>query len=487
MKKHLPFLFVLLFSGILLFQIFSEKVLLADDLSVILSARNHNSFIKFLEIFLDSPWMSPRPISALLYAPSIYLVNYFGINFYFINHIFYLSSLVMIYILITKFYNNKIATLGVFLYSLLPFASFTTFSLIMMNSALATIFYCLSLLFILKIKKNSLERLFLCLSSLFFLLSVLSYEIFVPLILLNTYLIPTKKYSYKIVYIFITFSLILIYRNILAPNIFNNFLERTDHSVILDFPRHIYLIKEIIITFFIKLPIAIFRGIRAIIYYNWNDYILLIASIIFSYFLIFKTKYSFSLDNNSIPFFIGFLSSFIIFFISVENFSIYDFSSRILGATRLFLTLFILSLFVILIRQHLKYIKLLYFFILIVLSITTISSKNAWIYANQYNINLLQELKNHIPKNPKTNYIFITYDKNDKEDRLNLQRNDKHFIFSERILYNRMNSYYLKTKVNIDEELKIEYFFSKKKKYFPKNYYLFDYKTKTIEYITENP
>lgn len=156
MKKYLSLLFILGFSCILLLQLTSERVLLTDDLARIRESRYYTSFSSFIINFLNTNTMSSRPISGIFYAPSIYLIRYLDVEIYYINYLFYLSSLVMIYIVISKFYDNKVATLGTFIYSILPIGTSIVFSPIMMNSALATIFYCISLLFILKIKENSL-------------------------------------------------------------------------------------------------------------------------------------------------------------------------------------------------------------------------------------------------------------------------------------------------------------------------------------------
>lgn len=302
MKKYLSLLFILGFSCILLLQLTSERVLLTDDLARIRESRYYTSFSSFIINFLNTNTMSSRPISGIFYAPSIYLIRYLDVEIYYINYLFYLSSLVMIYIVISKFYDNKVATLGTFIYSILPIGTSIVFSPIMMNSALATIFYCISLLFILKIKENSLiverererERFYVLLSIIFFFLSVLSYEIFIPLILLNAYLLPTNKISYKLLYLIITLGLIFGYRQILEPLLFSNYFHRNNNVNILNLSRNIKIIKEIALIFSIRLPNAIFRGIKAIIFYEIKDYILLLIGSFFSYFIIFKQNYSYS-------------------------------------------------------------------------------------------------------------------------------------------------------------------------------------------------
>lgn len=151
MKKHLPLFIVLLFSGILQFQLFSEQVLLTDDIYIAFGTKLELPFSEYLDYyFTNSRIGHHRPISVVLTIIHIYLIKYYGVNILFICYIYYIISLIFIYKVLYKITHRDIATLGVFIYSILPIGSFLSFSAIMMNSNLATIFYCISLLFIFK-------------------------------------------------------------------------------------------------------------------------------------------------------------------------------------------------------------------------------------------------------------------------------------------------------------------------------------------------
>ena len=487
MKRHLPFLFVLLFSSILLFQLSYENVLLADDLGRVLEADNYTSFIDFLKDFLNTNTMSSRPISGIFYAPSIYFIKYFGLEIYYINYLFYILSLVFIYKVLMLFIDKNLATLSVFLYSILPIGSSIEFSPIMMNSNLATIFYCLSILFIYQYnREEKRERpfIFIILSILFYFLSVLSYEIFLPLILLNAYLLRSKI-SFKILYVVLLLGLVFGYRQVLEAILFSNYYHRNNTGNIFNLSRNIFIAKDIILNLFVRLPYSIFRGLRAIIYYSIFDFVILIFSIIFNYYIIFKTKY-----NNIPPFknivllIIGFTFSFVIFLVSDYRPNIWDFHNRNLGAVRLFFTLSLLGIILLFSKKHEKWIKNITFCSLIILNITIISIKNAWIYAHNFNLHLFQELKNHLPKNPHSQNIYITYDKNNPNDRRRFQSENPHFVLGEPIFFQYWEAPYLKNKVNIPQNYQIEFLHYKSSNP-SKEYYIFDYKTKTIEFIQE--
>lgn len=401
MKKHLPFLFVILFSSTLLLQLVFEQILLTDDLARVKEGEGYAYFGEFITDFLNTDTMSSRPISGIFYAPSIYMIKYLGLNVYYINYIYYLISLILIYKVLSVFFHRNMAVVGVFIYSLLPLATSVIFSPIMMNSNLATSFYCLSLLLIYKYNEEK-RRTWFIFSIICYWLSILSYEIFIPCIIINAYLLSAKILD-RIIYIFSILLLTFIYRHFLEPYLFSNYFHRSSSENILNFSRNFKIIKEIFFIFLAKLPKSIIRGILAIRYYSVYDFILWGVSIIFSFFLVYRVKWNYKISKKYLVLFIiAFLCSFVIFCVSGYYPSIYDFDNRNLGAVRFFIVFIFCNILLIFPSKNIKWIKFCLFSFFIVFITNIISIKNAWIYAYNFNRELFIEIKKNIPQYSKT-------------------------------------------------------------------------------------
>lgn len=368
MKKYLPLIFILLFSWILQFQLYSEQVLLTDDL-LLAGSNVDTSFNDFLTYTYDnSPILAPRPISVLITAGHTYLIKYFGVNILYIGYVYYTFSLILIYKVINDIYNHNIAILGTFIYSLLPIGTFLSFSIIMLNSNIATIFYCLSLLYIFKIHKQQqhihTKHFYIVLSILFYFLSALSYEIFIPLIIINLYFLRSKI-SYNIIYLFSALCLVFGYREYLSHLLFNIHpdIKFSNYNNLFNIKRNIFIAKEIILMYIYHLPTSIFRGIRNIVNYNSIDFSLLLGSIIFNYFLAFKSNFKISQPKFYLfmIFIIGMILSFVPFISSHYTPSLFEYKNRVLGSVRLFTSLCVLSIFVLLFQKYNRYIKLILF------------------------------------------------------------------------------------------------------------------------------
>ncbi|RXM39591.1 hypothetical protein BOQ62_10460 [Chryseobacterium sp. CH21] len=126
------------------------------------------------------------------------------------------------------------------------------FSPLMLNSNLATIFFALSIYY-------AYVRDKIVPSSLFFIASVLSYEIFLPLILLNLFLIKENKK--RILFAILTTGFIVIFRKIIQPGLFVNSYEREFVGKIFELKRVALVVIFDLKLFFKDIFMVIYKGV----------------------------------------------------------------------------------------------------------------------------------------------------------------------------------------------------------------------------------
>lgn len=488
-KKNISQLvfFLILFWLYLFGSLIQKNVLLTDDLAIVNNAilTNHENFLDYIYNFINTETMTSRPVSAIFTAILSYATSFLE-SFYYLGYIFFLVSVFFVFKTIQIFTkNNFISISGVFLYAFCPIGNSIVFSPLMLNSALATIFYCCSLIFLIKEQKNRYNTL---LSAIFFLLSIFSYEIFLPLLFSNFLLLKKRKIAY-IASILITF---LLYKKIIEPFLFTNYYQREQLHIALNFKRDFIILLKFIKVFVFDLFISLIKALNAIRYYSIKDFIMLFSLSIS--FIIFASKNKF--DNNFIgkntklfQFLIfSLLLSFTIFFASDYEPSIKGFSSRTLGGIRLYISFILMYLFI-------KYrLKVLFIVTIIISIINSISVKNAWEYSYEVNNEIFSEIseKKISARNAKQLYIVFNKDNinlkqkfalKQKEDR-NYFFNRNNFIANEPMYYSPWESEYYKHKFNLDKKINIEYYFYNEKVK-AKPYYLFDFQSKKIFLIKE--
>lgn len=233
-------------------------------------------------------------------------------------------------------------------------------------------------------------------------------------------------------------------------------------------------------------------------YYSLTDFIILLGSSTFSYILVVKSKLNFH-PNPSLIFiaFVGIFLSIATFIPSDEIPNIYLYKNRMLGALRLFFTIFMIVIFLLFLKKNIIFSKIALFLSLILLCITTIGIKNAWIFTHRFHHTLFDELNKHLPKSPKTHYILLTFDKSKDNPKDDIEEilNTPHLILKEPIHTPYMDLALTGKKTNFNNKYQIFYFYDinfirkieSLRKNRPQKYYLYDYKTKTMEYVEENP
>lgn len=472
----------------LLLPLVTNNVLLTDDLARVdeaFSFKHIDYFPDYLFNYLNTPTMSSRPVSGLFTAVISYWTG-FDEKLYYLGYIFFFVAIYFVFNL-SKYLTNNIffSTITTAIYCLIPVGSSLLYSPLMLNSSLATIFYCVSLIILLE-KKTTGATLFF--SILFFIISVLSYEVFAPLIFLNVLSLKKKK----IVYLVSIIAPILIYRQLIEPHIFSNYLHRSDVTQIFQMKRSIMVLFEITKTLTYDLLLSLFRSIRAIQYFTWYDYLILILFTVSTFYYIKKKNISKELCNNlnikfSLFIIVGVFSASLIFFGSTYSPNLFGYDNRTLGALRLFVALTI-SCFLFKTRKH-----YLIFFLILIFSISAISVKNAWLHSFKINNEIFNKISSHnISQQTHIKILYVIFDQKntDMQNAFGEQRNkdrtiffsNPHFILKEPMYFETWESKYYVRKLGLNKNIKIHYFYSTDEVK-SKPYYLFDLATDKISIV----
>lgn len=426
------------------FCIFKDKVALADDLSKIYESGNiSQSYFTFIYSFLDSHTMAARPVSGLVTGTLIFLSGY-SESVYWLGLFFFPLSLWVMYWVTQKIGSAQWASLVILLYSCSVIGTSIQFSPIMLNSNLATLFFCLSIYF-LYARKNIWG------SSLLFIASVFSYEIFLPLILLHLFLIRENKK--KVMFFVLTIGFIIIFRKIIQPAIFENSYQRDEISKIFDVKRILQICIYTVKLFCKDIFIGVFKGIlnfKKLNFYEWM-LVLIIPSLVYQGFsgYDFKSEEKRFKDLGIISF-AGILLAVSIFFFSSYIPTVFGFDNRNLGAVRLFHTLFIISAIIFLgikIKLNRKIIASLLGFTAFFFLMTNISVKNSWIYAHHFNQEMFGKLRTALKQNNIT-HGNICLDYNMPAE----VKTNPDFTFREPVFYNSWEAPMLCKMSGIDPE-----------------------------------
>lgn len=177
----------------------------------------------------------------------------------------------------------------------------------------------------------------------------------------------------------------------------------------------------------------------------------------------------------------GTLICFGVFFISDYYPNLYGFKNRNLGGIRLFSSLLLTIITLLIFKNKIKSFKIVISLIIFLMIINTLSIKNAWIYGSKFNDNTFLSLKKHLIKIDNKIPIFIVFNsekKSKKEDREYIFSDD-HFILKEPIYMKVWETAYLMNKNGISSNFKINYFYSSEDNR-PDVYYLYDLKTDKV-------
>nr|WP_315029412.1 hypothetical protein [uncultured Chryseobacterium sp.] len=439
MKKNLSnnyFIFlnilIIVYTLYISLCVFREKVIVSDDLSKVYESKFISaSYFSYIYSFLDSTTMAARPVSGFVTGTLIFLSKH-NESVYLLGLVFFPLSLFTLYWVAQKIISKEWASLITLLYSCSVIGTSIQFSSIMLNSNLATIFFSLSIYF-LYVRKQ------IIISSLFFIASILSYEIFLPLLLLHLFLIKENKK--RILFVVLTLAVVVLFRKVIQPNLFVNSYQRDEVNKIFELKRGAQVAIYSMKLFFKDIFVGIYKGILNLKNLNILEWILVLAipAAVYKAFSDYDFKsQSKRFKNLGIISFLAILSALSIFLFSSYIPTLFGFDNRNLGAIRLFYTLLIISGIVFIsvkIRLGSKIISTFFAIIAFLLITTNISVKNSWVYASKFNHELFSKLKVALQENHiESGEVCLQYDIADE------LKNNPHFTLREPIFYNNWES-----------------------------------------------
>ncbi|MEJ5106412.1 hypothetical protein [Chryseobacterium sp. MYb328] len=409
-------------------SIFIEKVIVADDLKEAYNSKYISKpYVSYIYSYLDSSNMAARPVSGFVTGTLVFLSQY-NDSVYLLGILFFPLSLIALYWVIQKILSKELASLITLLYSCSLIGTSIQFSPIMLNSNLATLFFSLSIYYT-YVRKNILW------SALFFILSILSYEIFLPLILLNLFLIKENKK--RVIFLLLTLGTIVFFRKVIQPEIFAHSYQRDEVGKIFEMKRVMQVTVLTAKLFFKDIFVGIYKGILNL----RNLYIievllaLIMSSIVYKIFSVydFKSKLK-DIKSIGLISLISIVLSVSVYYVSSYIPTLFGFDNRSLGAVRLFYTIFIISGIIYLsfkFKLGNKTVSTLFAVLTFILVITNISVKNAWIYASRFNNIMFHQLSvalkaDHI----ESGVVCLRY------DMFTELKTNPHFILREPIFYN---------------------------------------------------
>ncbi|ATN06122.1 hypothetical protein CRN76_12290 [Chryseobacterium indologenes] len=423
-------------------SVFKEKVIVTDDLSKVYESKLiSGSYFTYIYSFLDSTTMAARPVSGFVTGTLIYLSKY-DESVYLLGLIFFPLSLAVLYMVAKKILSEELAGLITLLYSCSVIGTSIQFSPIMLNSNLATVFFSLSIYFLYVRDK-------ILVSALLFIASILSYEIFFPLILLHLFLIKENKK--RILFVIITLGSVVLFRKVIQPLLFVNSYQRDEVSKIFEMKRVVQIAVFSGKLFFKDIFAGLYRGILNLKNLGILEWILALSipATVYKVFSVYDFKsQSARLRNIAVISFLALLCGFSIFLFSSYIPTIFGFDNRNLGAIRLFYTLFVISIIIyasVRIKLGNKIIAAAFAVIAFLLIATNISVKNSWIYASRFNDELFSKLKTSLDENHiESGNVCLDY------NMFNELKNNSHFTLREPVFYNDWEGPMLSERAGID-------------------------------------
>lgn len=397
-NNYLVFLNILIvvYSLYISLSVFKEKAVVTDDLAGVYALRViPDSYFSYIYSFLDSTIMAARPVSGIITGTLSFLSKN-NESAYLLGTLFFPLSLIAVYWVGRKMLSKELASLITLLYCCSIIGTSIQFTSIMLNSNLATIFFVLSIYYVYVRKK-------IIVGALLFIASVLSYEIFLPLVLLPLFLIRENKK--RVLFAVLTLGVIITFRKVIQPYIFVNSYQRDEVGRIFELKR-VMLVVIFSVKLFVKdLFVGIYKGLLNIRNMNIPEWVL---SVVIP-FVVYKAFRNYDFKSKSEYFkklgmisFAAILVGLSIFLFSSYIPTLFGFNNRNLGAIRLFYTLLIISGVIYLsvkLNVQSRMISAFFAAIAFLLVVTNIRVKDSWIYASHFNNELFSKLNKAIKEN----------------------------------------------------------------------------------------
>ena len=412
-------LFFILLQGA--FVLLGDNAVLSDDLNHLEILYQYQegkySISDVYNLYTSDPNRHTRPISPIVITLATYLGGFWTPLFFIHNFLFPIAAW-LLKLILDKFFSEYSAftLLVCILTTIFPLSSSNLFSFVMGGVSWVYILYFLSLMLL--TKKNLHYHL---ISGLLLGISLLFYELHLFLIPLSIFILVITNREKILLKLSLSIGLGLFiaafYKFFLVKIIYPEHFDYAASKVTFSLSSSFILIFSLVKLFIFDFIYIAKQSILAIADYSWVDYILLALGLVISGMVSIFCKFDKTIPKRYfLVFFSIFLMTIAVFFISQYPPIAFGFENRILlwvkiSSSLLLGYLIYNSLAFTKKKSYQNFLKTLLFLFLSVSFICVISEKNSWIYASNYNKNLIKSLVSHLPKNIKDEKIIIIENK----------------------------------------------------------------------------
>lgn len=412
-------LFFILLQGA--FVLLGDNAVLSDDLNHLEILYQYQegkyNISEVYNLYTSDPNRHTRPISPIVITFATYLGGFWTPLFYIHNFLFPIATW-LLKLILDKFFSEYSAftLLACIFVTVFPLSSSNLFSFVMGGVGWVYILYFLSLMLL--TKKNLHYHL---ISGLLLGISLLFYELHLFLIPLSIFILVITNREKILLKLSLSIGLGLFiaafYKFFLVKIIYPEHFDYAASKVTFSLSSSFILIFSLVKLFIFDFIYIAKQSILAIVDYSGFDYILLALGLIISGMVSIFCKFDKIIPKRYFIVFLGvFLMTIAVFFISQYPPIAFGFENRILlwvkFSSSLLLGYLIYNGLVFTKKKNYQnLLKTLLFLFLSTNFICVISEKNSWIYASNYNKNLIKSLVSHLPKNIKDEKIIIIENK----------------------------------------------------------------------------
>ena len=403
------------------FVLLGDNAVLSDDLNHLEILYQYQegkySISDVYNLYTSDPNRHTRPISPIVITLATYLGGFWTPLFFIHNFLFPIAAW-LLKLILDKFFSEYSAftLLVCILATIFPLSSSNLFSFVMGGVSWVYILYFLSLMLL--TKKNLHYHL---ISGLLLGISLLFYELHLFLIPLSIFILVITNREKILLKLSLSIGLGLFiaafYKLFLVKIIYPEHFDYASSKVSFSISHSLVLIFSFFKLFILDFAYIAKQSILAIADYSGFDYILLALGLVISGMVSIFCKFDKTIPKRYfLVFFSIFLMTIAVFFISQYPPIAFGFENRILlwvkfSSSLLLGYLIYNGLVFTKKKSYQNFLKTLLFLFLFVNFICVISEKNSWIYASNYNKNLIKSLVSHLPKNIKDEKIIIIENK----------------------------------------------------------------------------
>ena len=416
-------LFFILLQGA--FVLLGDNAVLSDDLNHLEILYQYQegkySISEVYNLYTSDPNRHTRPISPIVITFATYLGGFWTPLFYIHNFLFPIAAW-LLKLILDKFFSEYSAftLLACILVTVFPLSSSNLFSFVMCGAYLIYIWYFQSILCL--SSKNNL--IYYLISGILLGISLLFQELHLFLIPLSIFILVISNREKILLKLCLSIGLGLFiavfYKYFLVKIIYPEHFDYASSKVSFSISHSLVLIFSFFKLFVLDFAYIAKQSILAIADYSGFDYILLALGLVISGMVSIFCKFDKTIPKRYFIVFLGiFLMTIAVFFISRYPPIAFGFENRILLWVKISSSLLLGYLIYNGLasakkKSYQNLLKTLLFLFLSINFICVISEKNSWIYASNYNKNLIKSLASQLPKDIKDEKIIII--KNNEEN-----------------------------------------------------------------------